>query len=1051
MPEYLSPGVYVEEIDAGPKPIEGVSTSTAGAAGMTLFGPTTGKPELVTSFNDFVRKFGGFMPDPKDDQLYNKWANNPVDGGRWWQFPLAVKGFFDNGGQRLYVKRVVSGGATAASTGMGKGIVSEIIADAASDSATLKLRHLIGIDEGKALVVRTKADPQSVIGTFKVIKYDSAALSVTLDQNLGTAIKANTAFCQISAALGDPTNPANKTLTVEAKDLGDCGNNVYVRVRPMLGSVLTILPDPAAGGNQVRTTVNSTNVTWVIEVDEATGIADADKIKIKGFEYEVKGAVPGSKVFEVEGKPPDDVVAPDEATGGKVGFKKKDGPVVAKAKGVAAAGAETIQLKQFDPTKLDLANEDVIKIGNDEYTIVSVTKDAAAKEGSVKITPKLKAPAADGDEIKKLTARIVTAGTRRKITVPSDLVKGGKFTFVPTGKEYTVIDDPVNDAFSFSPAIPVGKDWESKNIRFKGKDVQVTTVKTDAVAGPDIELNDLSQIAVNDKVTIKGTEYTVTGKNAGAGTIAVNPPVVAGAEPKKDDPVTKKGGDKVVPVTSTAAQWTANVASATDFKADDHVVLNGEEYVIDAVDAGANTLKISSHKDAGDPWPAGTVARKLRPAKGADASRINARNAALLYKNAIVELDNGKKKEVSTVKSVAGDTVELNDGLTETYLEGHKLRVIEAEVSARQEGPNGELLKQEDFVNLQLKDNKDLGFLVTTIKTLSSLLAAPTLGAGFPDDAGLKDFANFPIAANGTWARLEKGADNIELLSVDDFVGEDKGRGNRTGIQAFEDIDEISICLTPCIWSPVVHAGLIQHCEALKDRFAILDPKDNLSIEEIREFREPYDTKYAALYYPWVEVRDPLAKRNVEIAPSAHLAGIYARVDVERGVHKAPANEVVRGITKIAQEVTKREHDMLNPRNINVLRFFPGRGNRVWGARVVTSDAAWKYINVRRLFIFVEESIDEGTQWVVFEPNDEPLWARVRATITNFLSSVWRSGALQGAKPDEAFFVKCDRTTMTQDDIDNGRLICVIGIAPVKPAEFVIFRIQQKTLENKVS
>ena len=181
------------------------------------------------------------------------------------------------------------------------------------------------------------------------------------------------------------------------------------------------------------------------------------------------------------------------------------------------------------------------------------------------------------------------------------------------------------------------------------------------------------------------------------------------------------------------------------------------------------------------------------------------------------------------------------------------------------------------------------------------------------------------------------------------------------------------------------------------------------------------------------------------------MAGIYARVDVERGVHKAPANEVIRGITKLEQDVTKREQDLLNPRNINVLRFFPGRGNRVWGARVITADSTWKYINVRRLFIFVEESIDEGTQFVVFEPNDEPLWARVRATITNFLTTVWRSGALQGTKPDEAFFVKCDRSTMTQDDIDNGRLICVIGIAPVKPAEFVIFRIQQKTIETKVS
>ncbi|HKX30752.1 MAG TPA: phage tail sheath C-terminal domain-containing protein, partial [Blastocatellia bacterium] len=238
------------------------------------------------------------------------------------------------------------------------------------------------------------------------------------------------------------------------------------------------------------------------------------------------------------------------------------------------------------------------------------------------------------------------------------------------------------------------------------------------------------------------------------------------------------------------------------------------------------------------------------------------------------------------------------------------------------------------------------------------------------------------------------------------------------------------------------------HCEILKDRFAVLDPRDRLDIEGIRTFREVFDTKYAALYYPWIEVRDPLAKRNVGIAPSGHIAGIYARVDVERGVHKAPANEVIRGITKIVDDITKREQDLLNPRNINVLRFFPGRGNRVWGARVVTSDASWKYINVRRLFLFVEESIEEGTQWVVFEPNDEPLWARVRQTITNFLTSVWRTGALQGTKPDEAFFVKIDRTTMTQDDIDNGRLICLIGIAPVKPAEFVIFRIQQKTVET---
>jgi phage tail sheath protein FI len=185
------------------------------------------------------------------------------------------------------------------------------------------------------------------------------------------------------------------------------------------------------------------------------------------------------------------------------------------------------------------------------------------------------------------------------------------------------------------------------------------------------------------------------------------------------------------------------------------------------------------------------------------------------------------------------------------------------------------------------------------------------------------------------------------------------------------------------------------------------------------------------------------------MAPSGHIAGVYARVDVERGVHKAPANEVIRAISGIAEDVNKREHDMLNPKNINVLRFFPGRGNRVWGARCLTSDSAWKYVNVRRFFIYVEESIDEGTQWVVFEPNDEPTWARVRLSISNFLNSEWRKGALQGRTAAEAYFVKCDLTTMTQDDIDNGRLICVVGIAPVKPAEFVIFRIQQKTLDTK--
>jgi phage tail sheath protein FI len=162
-------------------------------------------------------------------------------------------------------------------------------------------------------------------------------------------------------------------------------------------------------------------------------------------------------------------------------------------------------------------------------------------------------------------------------------------------------------------------------------------------------------------------------------------------------------------------------------------------------------------------------------------------------------------------------------------------------------------------------------------------------------------------------------------------------------------------------------------------------------------------------------------------------------------VHKAPANEVVRGATKLEFQITKGEQDLLNPRGVNVIRTFPGRGIRVWGARTTSTDPLWKYINIRRLFLYLEESIDKGTQWVVFEPNNEQLWARVKQTIVQFLTTVWRTGALMGTTPEEAFFVKVDRTTMTQDDIDNGRLIILIGVAPTKPAEFVIFRIAQFT------
>lgn len=289
---------------------------------------------------------------------------------------------------------------------------------------------------------------------------------------------------------------------------------------------------------------------------------------------------------------------------------------------------------------------------------------------------------------------------------------------------------------------------------------------------------------------------------------------------------------------------------------------------------------------------------------------------------------------------------------------------------------------------------------------------------------------------------------SVASISAADFIGEDRGAGRRTGIQAFLYNDVVSLMAIPGVTDPNVQLMLVAHCENTGSRFAVLDiPRDARKVEDIIAHRNIFDTNYAALYHPWLNVFDPLDKKNISIPPSGSILGIYARSDNARGVHKAPANEVVRGCVGLDCQFNTGEQDILNPKGVNLIRAFAGQGIRVWGARTATSNSSWKYINVRRLFIFIEESIKANTNWAVFEPNDEVLWVRVQRTISVFLTNLWRGGSLAGTSPEEAFFVHIGRDTMSQDDIDNGRLICVIGVAPVKPAEFVIFRISQKTAD----
>jgi phage tail sheath protein FI len=319
---------------------------------------------------------------------------------------------------------------------------------------------------------------------------------------------------------------------------------------------------------------------------------------------------------------------------------------------------------------------------------------------------------------------------------------------------------------------------------------------------------------------------------------------------------------------------------------------------------------------------------------------------------------------------------------------------------------------------------------------------------------------------DGEGARLQGGSDGL-LLDATSLTGEalDPDNPKPTGLNALADIEDIAIVAAPDagdlggdeVSSFLASQAVVNHAELARYRIAIIDGPKESSLTEIREFRGKFDSKYAALYHPWVMVLDPLQPATqgapppqIAIPPAGFVAGIYARSDVERGVWKAPANEIVRGISRFEANINTGRQQVLNPEGINALRFFEGRGNRVWGARTMSSDPEWKYVNVRRLFIYLEHSIDRSTQWAVFEPNGHRLWANVRETIEDFLLNEWKNGALLGAKPEEAYFVRCDRTTMTQNDLDNGRLICLIGVAPIRPAEFVIFRIGQWTADSKL-
>lgn len=482
-----------------------------------------------------------------------------------------------------------------------------------------------------------------------------------------------------------------------------------------------------------------------------------------------------------------------------------------------------------------------------------------------------------------------------------------------------------------------------------------------------------------------------------------------------------------------------------------------------AAKATAGVLQI----EAANPGEWGNKIRVTVEASSKAKTQVIAVNGAdLKLKNAegfnqgdVVELFDGKAKAYATIVSSLDNIVTLDAPCT--------LNVADEKIGTPKYIKTCELtltVKLDDVVETYANVSlcPEAGNFVSARTRKSDLVTVAVTEAKAPaaPKEGKDEKAPAPAKAGATPIEMVGGAAVIALAGGSDgkvanvnpsvYMGADNGPGKRSGLAAFLENVDVSIMAIPGVTAPEVQAALIAHCENCKSCFAILDvPIDRKKTNDVVEFRDMYDTTYAAMYHPWLEMFDPLAKRSAYFPPSGAMAGIYARTDNERGVHKAPANEIVRGCTGLSCNYNEGEQDILNPKGVNLIRAFTGRGIRVWGARTMSSNGLWKYVNVRRLYIYIEESIKANTNWVVFEPNSEVLWGRVTRTIEMFLATCWRSGALAGSTPSEAYFVECGPTTMTQDDIDNGRLICNIGIAAVKPAEFVIFRITQHTASSE--
>lgn len=1111
MPEYLAPGVYVEETDTGSKPIEGVSTSTAGMVGVTERGPTN-VPVLITGMGEFVRWFGGQLrADTFADHRF---------------LPHAIEGFFTNGGKRVYLVRVSHDAAAKAESPLfDRGAVTSVstrvlrpIGEGTGSSVSQPV--LVTLPSGLA------GDDWIRIGDGGVAEYRqvdggpvAATVLVAVDLPLSRSHPKGDPVAEFAPAVF----PDTFTLVSDVQ----AGDTEFV-LRGTTADVALLLPKEClqlgpAGGEEYRiivstrerTVVSGTDSTVRVHLDAPLVMAYASNPVLTVHRMDLTGApvgtatlqtAPAGGLFFVDNRggnfdtrtnlvsvgtdPTREVRRIGELSRltieGRVGGEYAPGSLVqavtiGAARSLSAANVatdttltlqpdETSGLVVGQPITIDAAGtpEQVTIQSIDPSTDTLVVTPALTDPHAIgaTVTPAsttTTAAAAAGQSVLALARRMgivvgsllqVGSGLAAQIVTVSGAPP--RSPLAPDAGSVVVGPALAADTPSSTPVVQLGTPAPTA-----GR--QATVLAIGAVAG-DTELysTDGDGFVAGDLIRV-----TTLSNDVLFHTLVANATPLTGAN--SPEMVSLKG------------------AVARAHPAGSAVVGRKALLDVEALDAGewGNRLRISVEDEA-----AGLVARTTL-ATVINATTIRLGSAAGVQPGTVLEIFDpatntslGAPVKVSAINRTANFTITLaSAGLAVGQ------QVIGAVVRSREFSITVRLLRQPDpstpsrddqVIDLEVfrylsLDPRHSNYVATIIgdrngplrhwdrrpEGSSLYIRVHDLAKDQGEQEGVRlgPETLIDILPTGQQRaarlRLEQvaGFDAIPMMTDAAYIGMDNADPDlRTGLQCLRNVEQISIVGLPGRVSVSAQQALIDHCELLRYRFAVLDsvPEPNDTISDTQNQRQQFDTKYAALYYPWLSIPDPFPAnssnvRDYAVPPTGHVLGVYARTDIDRGVHKAPANEVLRGITGLRRKLNKEQQDVLNPYpvNINVIRDFRdhNRGIRVYGGRVISSDPDWKYLNVRRLLIFIEASIDRGLQWVVFEPNAEPLWARVRRTIANFLTVVWRNGALEGTKPEEAFFVKCDRTTMTQTEIDNGQLIVVVGVAPVKPAEFVIVRI----------